>query len=364
MPSKNGKRSVDMIKEPPRKKRRFTRTPSTADQARHGDTWIWLIEVAAQAPEWFELTNQENEEKIALALYLDRKADFPLRELVNLYQNRRWRDMARRWCRSRVGRETLHICQWVGMIGLGIDDFFFSLFDAVLHTLSQLPADAVSNVSWNDWKQMSRRLTNEGKKREGELRQLFYPGHTVKKYINPSTERRSGFLAVLDDAAYWQMYDGILRAPGLRFMNINALITLSLREAKTLLQVMRHVVSWVDPKVEWAKAGKRDKDKLVLRKRLIPALKHFDVLSVKMCGTRLRAGIARVQERREAETASIILQQEVLEFVLDNLETFMAKKVVEYLKNGLDNPNGMESNGYARRFRHPTWAGVLNIVRW
>lgn len=237
----------------------------------------------------------------------------------------------------------------------------------MLDTLSQLAADAVLNVSWDDWKQLSNKATGEGEKRKESVRQLFYPDYTIEKCIDSCTERRPGFLGILDDAGYWKMYQRILEGQGLEFLKISRLMRLSLKKAETLHHVMRHVVAWVDAAGERVKVDKRDRDKPALRKRLVPWLKHFDCMLIEMCGSRLRARITKVSERSEAETASMMLQQEVLEFVLDNLEGFMAKTTVGYLRSGLDDADdadGTSSMEYGRRFRDGGWAGVLKIVRW
>ena len=55
----------------------------------------------------------------------------------------------------------------------------------------------------------------------------------------------------------------------------------------------------------------------------------------------------------------MLLQQEVLEFVLEHLAAFNAPKMRGYLKDG-----DLDSGLYAARFRADTWAGVLKIVRW
>lgn len=126
------------------------------------------------------------------------------------------------------------------------------------HTLPQPPGNAALGISWDDWKEMSPQLTGEGTERNAKPRQLFYPDHDDGgQYINASGERRADFLAALDDAAYGELYNGIPNAPTLSFLNINTLIGLSLKNARPLQHVMRHVVVWVDPKANQVRSTRR-----------------------------------------------------------------------------------------------------------
>ncbi|OAA55768.1 hypothetical protein LEL_10982 [Akanthomyces lecanii RCEF 1005] len=99
---------------------------------------------------------------------------------------------------------------------------------------------------------------------------------------------------------------------------------LSHDEGKILRQVMEHVVDWLGE--DWG---------------------------------RIKTSI-RAVEGSVAETASIALQQEILEFACDHLETFKSALTRKQLAQRLHEGNAAE---YQRRFAAPEWVAVLRIVR-
>ncbi|KAG5955679.1 hypothetical protein E4U56_007104, partial [Claviceps arundinis] len=62
-----------------------------------------------------------------------------------------------------------------------------------------------------------------------------------------------------------------------------------------------------------------------------------------------------------AEAASIVIQQEVLEFVCGRLEAFKSAPVKDQIARRLDSDN---AGLYRTRFQQAEWANILNIVQW
>jgi hypothetical protein len=204
---------------------------------------------------------------------------------------------------------------------------------------------------------MSKSLTAE--RREEEVRQLFYPGQASRP-INPSTKRNPKFLVAFDAHAYWDVYERILRTPALRFPDVHRLTDLSYSQGRVLFQVMDHVVNWLNPN-RTVIADRRDNKKPPLRDDILSALPPFSAKRVRQAERRPKAFNPDVTYRSSREGVSVLLQQEVLEFVLDHLAAFKGRTVKAYLEPSASGPNG---EGYADRFREKTWRGVLDIVRW
>lgn len=226
----------------------------------------------------------------------------------------------------------------------------------MLDTLAELPGDAARNIGPADWKEMSESLGAD--RTEEQVRELFYPGQGPRQVGRPA-KRNPKLLVVLDDQAYWDIYNCIIRTPALHFPNVYRLTDLSKNDGRVLFQVMDHVVNWLNPNRTVIK-DRRDNNKPPLRNDLLPALQHFSAKHVQQARRRLKMSIADVTARSQAETASIMLQQEVLEFVLDHLAAFKSRAVKAYLEPSAGGPNG---ESYADRFLNKTWRGVLEIVR-
>ncbi|KAJ6438036.1 hypothetical protein O9K51_09458 [Purpureocillium lavendulum] len=92
---------------------------------------------------------------------------------------------------------------------------------------------------------------------------------------------------------------------------------------------------------------------------LEPALDYYTPTRLRQAEKRVKIFHASATPQLPRESASVLLQQEVLEFVFEHLAAFHAPKVRDYLKDG-----DPDSDLYAARFREDTWAGVLKIVHW
>jgi hypothetical protein len=60
--------------------------------------------------------------QMAKILQLYNERGVPLRRLVTLWRNERWKAMITKWCASTVGRAMFRISTWEWMISCRIDD--------------------------------------------------------------------------------------------------------------------------------------------------------------------------------------------------------------------------------------------------
>jgi hypothetical protein len=238
----------------------------------------------------------------------------------------------------------------------------------VLRTLSQFPGDAANNVELADWKKMSDFLGST--RTDDQVRTLFYPtapplpssSSSESALINHTTRRRPGFLSAVDDMGYYELYKRIARTRRLRFPDIHRIVGMTKEEGKVLFQVMSHVVAWLNA-TPTTIFNRRDNKKPPLRADLAATLGHCSDQIVRAAEKRLDAFVWDSDHPLSApETASILLQQEVLDFVLKHLADFRNPAVKLYLDQA---PKEVDCAQYTKRFSHEMWNGVLAIVwRW
>ena len=116
-------------------------------------------------------------------------------------------------------------------------------------------------------------------------------------------------------------------------------------------------MSWVNRNRTGVNRGSNTKPQL--RLDLVPVLDYYTPTRLRQAEKRVKIFHPSATPQLPLETASVLLQQEVLEFVLEHLAAFHAPKMRDYLNDG-----DPDSDLYAARFREDTWAGVLKIVRW
>ncbi|KAL3954478.1 hypothetical protein ACCO45_010041 [Purpureocillium lilacinum] len=129
-------------------------------------------------------------------------------------------------------------------------------------------------------------------------------------------------------------------------------------QGRVLFQVMDHVVNWLNPK-RTIIVDRRSNTKPLLRVDLEPVLDYYTLTRLREAEKRVKIFHASAAPQLPRESASVLLQQEVLEHVLGHLAAFNAPKMRHYLKDG-----DPVDDSYAARFRENTWADVLKIVRW
>ncbi|RSL85735.1 hypothetical protein CEP52_016048 [Fusarium oligoseptatum] len=334
--------------------------PAMADS--HGQVWMQVVAASSQDPELFRGKAAEVEEQMMDILQLGSEKLFPTRRLATIWRNERWREMATRWCETSIGRATFKISAWDWMISYRIDDYWFTAFRSVLQTLSQLPGDAANNVELSDWKKMSDSLGLTHT--DDQVRRLFYPTilSSAAAAIKSTTKRQPGFLSAIDDLGYYEVYQRIASTRQLRFPNIHRIISLTKEEGKVLFQVMSHVVAWLNA-TPTTIVNRRDNNKPPLRADLAATLEHCSGKIVREAEKRLGTFVWDPDRLiSTAESASILLQHEVLDFVLQHLAEFRSPAAKPYLEQA---PKEVDVAQYTKRFSHDMWSEVLTIVqRW
>ncbi|KAG7402837.1 hypothetical protein Forpe1208_v016711 [Fusarium oxysporum f. sp. rapae] len=334
--------------------------PAMADS--HGQVWMQVVAASSQDPNLFRGKAAQVEDQMIDVLQLGSEKQFPTRRLATVWRNERWREMATRWCETSIGRATFKISTWDWMISYRIDDYWFTIFRSVLRTLSQLPGDATNEVELADWKKMSEFLGST--RTVDQVRTLFYPPSlsSSSSTTAQNTKRRPGFLTAIDDGRYQEMYKRILTTSQLRFTNIHRLICLSKDDGKVLFQVMSHVVAWLNANPTTT-SYRRDNNKPPLRADIAAKLDHCSDRDVRDAEKRLGIFVWESDHHNStSKAASILLQHEVLDFVLQRVADFKKPAVKLYLEQA---PQQVDSAQYTKRFSHETWSGVLTIVqRW
>ncbi|KAK7570439.1 hypothetical protein V3481_004239 [Fusarium oxysporum f. sp. vasinfectum] len=198
-----------------------------------------------------------------------------------------------------------------------------------------------------------------------QVRTLFYPPSSLSSSSSTTaqnTKRRPGFLTAIDDGRYQEMYKRILTTSQLRFTNIHRLVCLSKDDGKVLFQVMSHVVAWLNANPTTT-SYRRDNNKPPLRADIAAKLDHCSDRDVRDAEKRLGIFVWEPDHHNStSKAASILLQHEVLDFVLQRVADFKKPAVKLYLEQA---PQQVDSAQYTKRFSHETWSGVLTIVqRW
>ncbi|KAK3173876.1 hypothetical protein K4F52_010384, partial [Lecanicillium sp. MT-2017a] len=109
---------------------------------------------------------------------------------------------------------------------------------------------------------------------------------------------------------------------------------------------------------------RRDNNKPPLWQDLKAGMQDFDAASVLLAKKRLKHAPptgADEEARCPLDSAAILLQQEIIEYVLDNLHDFRRRDRRAWLSLF---PDGREGSSYGDRFRSEPWAGLLRLVGW
>ncbi|KAG6095513.1 hypothetical protein E4U30_002423 [Claviceps sp. LM220 group G6] len=321
----------------------------------HGDIWLHIVTVVSQKPDKFQGTRIDISREMAETLELRNESGVPVTRLVSLWRTEKWRKMVTAWCQTAVGRAIFKIRPWSMMIAYRIDEFWFSIFGQVLDTLADLPGDAASYVKAEDWKKMSKVFESIPSKKA--IKELFYPS---SQQVDQSCRRRPDFLVELDREAYWRVYEHVVQREQTSFPDVHRLLSLSEQDGKILSGVMDYVAGWLSSDRS-KRPNQREQNKPGLRVDMVPALQHFDGERLQKAKSRVTTSVAGARDQSVAETTSIVMQQELLEFVCGRLEAFKSASAKEQLNQPLDTDN---AGLYRTRFQQAEWADILNIVRW
>jgi hypothetical protein len=232
--------------------------------------------------------------------------------------------------------------------------------------LEKLPGNASTYVGQDDWKRMSQCL--HAGRSEAQIQTLFYITDKTSTKDGHLSQRFPAFLNSLDDRSYRDFYKYIVEHDEIRFLDIHRLTGLSEDDGKILPRVMNHVVDWLGEKgssrghdEQPARINRRNNKKPPIRDALIPALGHFSHTLIRQAGRRVMLLFAAdISGGPVDEMASIVMQQEILEFVYGHLSAFKGPLIKAELSERLV---GGEEEQYRRRFLGAEWAAVLGIVR-
>ncbi|KAJ0359240.1 hypothetical protein COL26b_014397 [Colletotrichum chrysophilum] len=269
----------------------------------HGQIWTQLVSVAPKG------ASDRLEERVGVdiklveALRLGGEKNFPTRRLVTLWNHKRWRDMATRWCSTRLGLETFNISVFEWMSSLRLDDYWFAKLGAVIETLQALALSDPNALGHRDWQHIAAGLRGAGRTAR-EVESVFYKTDRSRRV------RVEGLLASLDDDGYASVCRAIT-SNTLAFPDMKKLVRSSRIEAHVMVRVLQHVIAWIDLDSALAvdEVNPKAKNKPPVRDNLAAALEKLN---------RSRGAGNR------ADDASLRLQERVLNFARDNMTEFRA----------------------------------------
>ncbi|KAF4883690.1 hypothetical protein CGCF415_v015725 [Colletotrichum fructicola] len=322
------------------------RDPSLPDN--HGQIWKQLVSVASDTagPSTHITVNH----KLVVGLRLSSEKGLPTRRLVTLWNHERWRDMATRWCQTRLGLETFNISTFEWMASLRVDGYWFATLEAVLDTLNALPLDVTQDVGLGDWNMLSTALPASNSNGEARAQDVveaaFFPTDGCNN-TNSAPQRTAGLLRTLDDEAYKRVYTAVSAAPNLSFVDLKRFLRPKRPETETAVRVLHHVVSWIDSRsaAELADVNPKSKNKPLLLEHLQAALDNLS---------------AYRDSTAYAENTAARLQRRVLDLAIRDADAFRAQEVQTLT---IENVTLVDKADYGARFSHGGWARVLCVVR-
>lgn len=219
-----------------------------------------------------------------------------------------------------------------------------------------MPCDAVDNVYAPDWAKLAGLPDAYA---QSEVLQLFYPKEgdeaiaSVPKGVQIGLRRRKGFLQEASDEAYHKMFQRISGGPRLRFRDVQGLLRTTKDEGRIMMQVMMHVVAWLNPNPTVV-TDRRENNKPLLREDLKPALRREPSNGGTHGGTREVS-----TEDAAVESESIALERRVLDDVRDEMAFFKSPTAKTSLGVFPDD----DEDGYGERFIDLPWKLVLFDVQ-
>lgn len=219
-----------------------------------------------------------------------------------------------------------------------------------------LHCDASDIVTKADWAQLNKALGDRGYLPPA-VAELFYPkANGGAEYseaealgVEPGRPRRRHFLAGFGDSAYHEIYRRLCRDGLILFPDIEGLFRIKKEDGQVMKQVMRHVVSWVNPQPSEV-SYQSESNKPLCREDLKPALRR----EIRHSGMR--------EEDRESqvEAESKTLERLVLDTVQRSMDFFKSPATQAALKLF---PTGDEEDRYAERFEEEPWEEILHYVQ-
>jgi hypothetical protein len=94
-----------------------------------------LVSLARADTTLFQGKSGPIQDEMLQTLGLSGRVKFPIRRLVTLWKNIRWRDIITEWCQTSVGRATFNLSLWEEMARCRIDDVSYPRATIVLSLL-------------------------------------------------------------------------------------------------------------------------------------------------------------------------------------------------------------------------------------
>ncbi|KAF7515060.1 hypothetical protein G7054_g14786 [Neopestalotiopsis clavispora] len=327
---------------------------------KHGQVWNQARSAIAQDPRLLEGNFKKVTEQVTRALYLGAVRSAPVRRLVTIWRHERWRSLVNEWCETRLGIESFSISTWSWMITCRLHDFWFTVFETVLWKLARLPSNAEHQISLADWKLLSTHMSPG--RSEVCKRELFYPD-VDQMPRDPVAKRRSGFLVDLSDTEYLHLCRHITDNRHLRFPDIYRIIGLSKEDGDVLCTIITHLIAWVNPNPSAPALHRTDTNKPPLINDLADYVCPLPSGTIESILERLNFSLLGCHCQSPEQLATILLQQDALDFVISHMAAFRSREQKPYLAALSTLPTNQDGRSqYARRFVHPHWHSLLILV--
>lgn len=203
---------------------------------------------------------------------------------------------------------------------------------------------------------------------QSDASRLFYPteGEAVNAVslgqLEDRPRRRKGFLQEASDEDYQRIYARVASSP-LPFPDVQALLKTSKDEGRVMMQVMTHVVAWLNPKPFDVRKHHRKNNKPLLREDLKPelreALRQRQRRSAGDAAEGAMLAPLAGSDEEEVEALSITLERQVLDRV--RLDMAFYKSTVG--RASIDASPSKDADGYGERFIDSPWKDVLHCVK-
>lgn len=282
-------------------------------------------------------------------LSLSGPIDFPIRRLVTLWKNTKWKAAITEWCCTSLGRDTFNVSLWDEMARLRIDDvslqvtalglhsliyqYWFDTFNKVLKVISQIGREISNYISLADWNVL---VGLKSPRSKTEIQSTFFPGASADVLSDleskGSSSRRKNFLVSFDDSAYYAIYTAVSESPDLPFLNIQTFLRTSREHGRIFSQVIFHIGQWLNPSIY--AVGDRENNKPQQWRNFLPAFEDSN--------------------GNESEESARSLQRHIFATFCNRLDELARGPGSSYLSD-----TDADEDDYLDRFSCPIWRDLL-----
>ncbi|KAH0558744.1 hypothetical protein GP486_004613 [Trichoglossum hirsutum] len=293
----------------------------------HGQIWQELHRLSEAGSVFTGNANSMRQEMLD-ELGLGGTVKFPIRRLVTLWRNIKWRDMITRWCETTVGRETFNVSSWDEM-------YWFEKFNNVLTILDRLGNGNADRIMLSDLTALAMMRRPQD---TSEILELFFPLLPSISGSQSRAARRQNFLEALSQEEYSIAHRYVTESGDLVFEDLSHSMKRIRQEGKMISLIMTHVSGWLNYK-PYQVVNEHVNNKPPIRDSFILAL--------------------RVKDDRTATEESLSLQNDIIRFVAERGADLNNPAISQFLNELPDNPDC----NYIERFRAEVWRDLLVVVR-